>query len=183
MKKLFKPELVELIHFEKEIFDYIKENFFTLCKDEIITEELICKYKNIFAKNDIFCNEYAGSGYLLITEGERHIYGETTIVVKNNAKVKGYYDLQILALDNSEIICYDDCKVWAYNNSKVEALDKSIVEAHDSSKIVSLDECRVYLYDNSTAIADGNSEVWTEDKKRVEVHNNAFVQIHDYILN
>lgn len=48
-----------------ELMTVVKDNFHWACKNDVITEDIVAKYHDVFATHRIYCNEDARDGYLL----------------------------------------------------------------------------------------------------------------------
>ena len=65
-----------------ELSQVIKDNFHWICFHDVLTVDLIEKYKEDFAANDIYANQDVNRGYLL--------YRNAAVKVCGNAKVEAY---------------------------------------------------------------------------------------------
>jgi hypothetical protein len=141
-----KEEFKKLVSAETEegFCTVLKDNFHWCVKNNVVTEQTVTKYKEIFNRNSIYCNEDVKNGYLIVTgNSEVFAYGKSEVIARDNSKVH--------VRDNSVVYATGNSKVSARGNSKVFAYENSVVFAHENSK--------VYAHENSEVRARGNSEV------------------------
>lgn len=82
-----------------ELFVYMCDSFDVLAGYyNVIDEDIITKYKDIFNSNGIYCNESKDDDYLLVTDIINKIGGKCTAVIKGDAVVDVICD--------SATICY-----------------------------------------------------------------------------
>ena len=141
----------------EDLMSVIKDNFLWATENKIIDPILINEYKQEFNGNNIWCNENARNGFLLLT-------GNTTAEATGNTTVEAYGNTTVEAYDNTTVRAYDNTTVEAYGNATVEAYGNATVEA----------------YDNATVRATGNTTVRAYDNTTVEAYGNAY--IHSYYI-
>ena len=118
----------------EDLMSVIKDNFLWATENKIIDPILINEYKQEFNGNNIWCNENARNGFLLLT-------GNTTAEATGNTTVEAY--------GNTTVEAYDNATVRATGNTTVRAYDNTTVEAYGNAYIHSyyIIECK--LKDNS----------------------------------
>ena len=141
----------------EDLMSVIKDNFLWATENKIIDPILINEYKQEFNGNNIWCNENARNGFLLLT-------GNTTAEATGNTTVEAYGNTTVEAYDNTTVRATGNTTVRAYDNTTVEAYGNATVEA----------------YDNATVRATGNTTVRAYDNTTVEAYGNAY--IHSYYI-
>ena len=149
----------------EDLMSVIKDNFLWATENKIIDPILINEYKQEFNGNNIWCNENARNGFLLLT-------GNTTAEATGNTTVEAYGNTTVEAYDNTTVRAYDNTTVEAYGNTTVRAYDNTTVEAYGNAT--------VEAYGNTTVEATGNTTVRAYDNTTVEAYGNAY--IHSYYI-
>ena len=86
----------------EELFVVIKDNFYWCSRNKVIDQEFIYEYRDVFAKNNIFCNVNSAEGYILVD-------GNATVRACDNATVE--------ACDNTYVISYYEIECKLNNNA------------------------------------------------------------------
>ena len=128
----------------EDLMSVIKDNFLWATENKIIDPILINEYKQEFNGNNIWCNENARNGFLLLT-------GNTTAEATGNTTVRAY--------DNATVEAYDNTTVRAYDNTTVEAYGNATVEAYGNTTVEATGNTTVRAYDNTTVEAYGNAYI------------------------
>lgn len=71
-----------------ELCNVIKDNFGWCCVEEILDKELLTKYKENFAAQEIFINTYVERGYLFCDNATVKAYGNAYIISFDAKDVK-----------------------------------------------------------------------------------------------
>jgi hypothetical protein len=139
-----KTQFKKLISAETEegFCTVLKENFHWCVENNVVTEHTVTKYKEIFNRNSIYCNEDVENGYLIVT-------GNSKVRASGNSEVHAYDYSVVHASDNSEVHASGNSKVYATGNSKVYARDNSEVHAYENSVVIAFDNSKVFVYGNS----------------------------------
>ncbi len=149
----------------EDLMSVIKDNFLWATENKIIDPILINEYKQEFNGNNIWCNENARNGFLLLT-------GNTTAEATGNTTVRAYDNATVEAYDNTTVRAYDNTTVEAYGNATVRATGNTTVRAYDNTTVEAYGNTTVEAYDNTTVEAYGNTTV--------EAYDNAY--IHSYYI-
>jgi len=149
-----KPEFKKLVSAETEedFCNVLKDNFHWCVENNVVTESIVTKYKEIFNCNSIYGNENVEDGYLIVT-------GNSEVYAYSNSEVHARGNSVVYAYDNSKVYTRGNSKVYAYGNSEVIARDNSVVIARGNSKVYAYGNSEVHAYDNSEVHAYDNSEV------------------------
>ena len=124
-----------------ELMQVVKDNFDWACRNKVITPDLIEKYREEFAENNIWLNVNVTSGFLLCGNSTVEAWGNSTVEAWDNSTVKAY--------DNSTVEAYDNSTVEAWDNSTVKAYDNSTVKAWGNSYTSSYYKIECKLSDNA----------------------------------
>ena len=157
----------------EDLMSVIKDNFLWATENKIIDPILINEYKQEFNGNNIWCNENARNGFLLLT-------GNTTAEATGNTTVEAYGNTTVEAYDNTTVRAYDNTTVEAYGNATVRATGNTTVRAYDNTTVEAYGNTTVEAYDNATVRATGNTTVRAYDNTTVEAYGNAY--IHSYYI-
>jgi hypothetical protein len=98
-----KEEFKKLVSAEtEELFcTVLKDNFIWCTENNVVTEHTVTKYKEIFNRNSIYCNEDVEDGYLIVT---------------SNSVVHAYANSVVHAIDNSEVFARGNSKLIDFRN-------------------------------------------------------------------
>ena len=121
---------------------------------------------------DIFCNEDAYKGFLLITGDAKVIARNDIIVGIPDYILRTYHGTTVYAYGNSTVYAKDNSTVATIGNSTVYAYGNSTVYAKDNSTVYAYDNSTVYAYGDSTVDASGNSTVYAYENAKVEAYGN-----------
>lgn len=143
-----------------ELCDIIKHDFEWCCICDILDVDIIKKYRDDFAANDIFANESVDHGYVLCSECD-------DIEIRGNAFV--------VARKNCNILVANFVHVIAYDNSQVQAWNNVTVEANDDTFITAMDEVNVTAYDYSKVDANFFSTITANLRSMVKASGHAVV--------
>ena len=128
----------------EDLMSVIKDNFLWTTENKIIDPILINEYKQEFNGNNIWCNENARNGFLLLT-------GNTTAEATGNTTVRAY--------DNATVEAYDNTTVEAYDNATVRATGNTTVRAYDNTTVEATGNTTVEANGNTTVEATGNAYI------------------------
>ncbi len=126
----------------EDLMSVIKDNFLWATENKIIDPILINEYKQEFNGNNIWCNENARNGFLLLT-------GNTTAEATGNTTVRAYDNATVEAYDNTTVRAYDNTTVEAYGNATVRATGNTTVRAYDNTTVEAYGNTTVEAYDNA----------------------------------
>ena len=101
----------------QELCSVIKDNFSWCFNNKVITSNLLMRYREDFAQNDIFINISVRSGFLLC--------GNATVKACGNATVKACDNATVEAWGNATVKACDNVTVEAWGNATVEAWDNA----------------------------------------------------------
>ena len=130
----------------EDLMSVIKDNFLWTTENKIIDPILINEYKQEFNGNNIWCNENARNGFLLLT-------GNTTAEATGNTTVRAY----------------DNTTVEATGNTTVEANGNTTVEATGNAYIHSyyIIECK--LKDNSIYRLISENKIFYPEESAIKI--------------
>lgn len=193
---------VENIKSFKELFEFLKSNFFLLVEEEIITSELLNSIGlDLCGKNGIFYNVGKDHGYTLIEEGKFNVGGIANVAVKGYSKVNSSGSAKVVAFDDAIINCSEfsevfsshtvnqypnpscritatgNCKVNVYGTTTVNASDNCEVYANDSCRVKAKDKCKVSLGFDSWGVFEGEVEVFAYHQTTVTASKGCTVSI------
>jgi len=146
-----KAEFKKLVSAEtEELFcTVLKDNFHWCTENNVVTESIVTKYKEIFNRNSIYCNEDVKDGYLIVTgKSKVHATGNSVVYAYGNSKVSAYEKSKVYARGNSEVYAHGNSEVRAYGNSKVFAYENSKVYANGNSKVFAYENSKVLDFRN-----------------------------------
>lgn len=176
-----------------ELLQVVKDNFHWVCRNGIITPDLIEKYRQEFADNDIFFNENTEYGFLLCCNATAEAYGNTVVGVCGNSTVKSGDRTSLMVWDNATVEAYDNAEVKVYDHAMakvwatvtIEAYDNTSVEAHDyatvrvwgNASVSAYDNVTVEGYDNATLKACDNAYCNSYNRLKFSLQNNAIYRV------
>ena len=112
----------------------IKDNWSWCCNYAVVTPDLLEKYREEFAGQQIYVNVNTDNGFLLA-------WGNATVRASDNATVEAS----------------DNATVRAWGNATVEASDNATVEASDNATVEASDNATVRAWGNATVEASDNA--------------------------
>ena len=138
----------------EDLMSVIKDNFLWATENKIIDPILINEYKQEFNGNNIWCNENARNGFLLLT-------GNTTAEATGNTTVRAY--------DNTTVEAYGNATVEATGNATVKAYGNATVEAYDNAYIYSycIIECK--LKDNAVYRLISENKIFYPEETTINI--------------
>ena len=157
-----------------ELSQVIKDNFYWVCNNGILTVDLIEQYKEDFAANDIYVNQNVKNGYLLCYNATVEAYGNAIVEAYGNTKVVAYDHVTVETYGNTSVKVYNNATVRAYNNTTVKAYSNATIEAHDSAMVKAFDHSTVETYDNVSVKAYDSSMIVVFDCATVETYDNTY---------
>ena len=129
-----------------ELSQVIKDNFYWVCDNGILTVDLMEQYKEDFAANDIYVNQNVKNGYLLCHNATVKAYGNSTVVAYGNATVVACNYTTVEAYNHATVEAYHNTTVRAYNNTTVGAYNNTTVEAYGDAKVKAYDNAYCTSY-------------------------------------
>lgn len=148
-----------------ELSQVIKDNFHWVCFHDVLTVDLIDKYKEDFAASDIYANQDVNRGYLICRNATVKVYG--------NAKVEAYGYSKVEAYENSKIEAYNYTNVEAYDYTNVKAYCDITVQAYNYAKVIAYGHTKIMAYDSAMVTAYHNVMVEAYDTSLITVRDNA----------
>ena len=146
----------------EDLMSVIKDNFLWATENKIIDPILINEYKQEFNGNNIWCNENARNGFLLLTGNTTaEATGNTTVEAYGNTTVEAYDNTTVRAYDNTTVEAYGNATVRATGNTTVRAYDNTTVEAYGNATVEATGNATVRAYDNATVRATGNAYIYS----------------------
>ena len=108
-----------------ELCKVLKDNFSWVCIHNIITPELLTKYRSEFAENEIWINCDTVSGYLLAYDSSKvKAYGYSTVEAYGSSTVEAY--------DSSYISCHTDIQCKISDNVIIRRWNTNTIQYCDS---------------------------------------------------
>ena len=154
----------------EDLMSVIKDNFLWATENKIIDPILINEYKQEFNGNNIWCNENARNGFLLLTGNTTaEATGNTTVRATDNTTVEAYGNTTVEAYGNATVRAYDNTTVRATDNTTVEAYGNTTVEAYDNAYIHSyyIIECK--LKDNSIYRLISENKIFYPEESAIKI--------------
>ncbi len=130
----------------------IKDNWRWCCDWNVVTPDLLEKYRDEFAEQQIYVNVDTDKGFLLAL-------GNATVRAWGNATVEALGNATVEAWDNATVEAWGNATVRAWGNATVEAWDNATVEAWGNATVRALGNATVRAWDNATVEASGNATV------------------------
>ena len=108
----------------------IKDNWGWYCDNAVVTPDLLKKYRDEFAEQQIYVNVDTDNGFLLAT---------------GNATLEAWGNATVWASGNAMVEVWDDVTVRAWDNATVRASGNATVEACDNAYCTSYSmiECKL----------------------------------------
>ena len=154
----------------EDLMSVIKDNFLWATENKIIDPILINEYKQEFNGNNIWCNENARNGFLLLTGNTTaEATGNTTVRAYDNTTVEAYGNATVEATGNATVKAYGNATVRAYNNATVKAYGNATVEAYDNAYIYSycIIECK--LKDNAVYRLISENKIFYPEETTINI--------------
>ena len=105
----------------EDLMSVIKDNFLWATENKIIDPILINEYKQEFNGNNIWCNENARNGFLLLTGNTTaEATGNTTVEAYGNAYIHSYYIIECKLKDNSIYRLISENKIFYPEESAIK---------------------------------------------------------------
>ena len=123
-----------------ELMQVVKDNFDWACRNKVITPDLIEKYREEFAENNIWLNVNVTSGFLLCGNSTVEAWGNSTVEAWDNSTVKAYDNSTVKAWGNSYTSSYYkiECKLSDNAVYRVQS-ENTIYFANENMKFVKQD--------------------------------------------
>lgn len=122
----------------EDLMSVIKDNFLWATENKIIDPILINEYKQEFNGNNIWCNENARNGFLLLT-------GNTTAEATGNTTVEAYGNTTVEAYDNTTVEAYGNAYIHSYYIIECKLKDNSIYRLISENKIFYPEESAIKI--------------------------------------
>ena len=122
----------------EDLMSVIKDNFLWATENKIIDPILINEYKQEFNGNNIWCNENARNGFLLLT-------GNTTAEATGNTTVRAYDNTTVEAYGNTTVEAYDNAYIHSYYIIECKLKDNSIYRLISENKIFYPEESAIKI--------------------------------------
>ena len=133
-----------------ELSQVIKDNFYWVCDNGILTVDLIEQYKEDFAANDIYVNQNVKNGYLLCHNATVKAYG--------NSIVEAYGNATVVACNYTTVEAYDRATVEAYGDAEVKAYDNAYCTSYHTINCKLLDHA-IYRVQNTNTIYYADTDI------------------------
>ena len=164
----------------KDLCDVIKDNFHWCCHNAIFSPQIIEKYRELFADNDIFFNCDCQQGFL-------QVCGDAKVDVCNNVRVYAYDNAMITARHDADVFAIDNVTVNAMDNAKVLAYDNAIISVSDYARVRCLDNVKVTALNDARVESFGESIIWAYDCSNIFANGNtvvnAFGTVDSFVKN
>ena len=112
-----------------ELLTVVKDNFDWAYRHKVIDVQLIEKYREAFAANDIRANVDASSGYLLVD-------GSATVEACGGATVLACDRATVRAYDSATVEAYGSAYVTSYEAIECKLSDNAIYRVRSENKIL-----------------------------------------------
>ena len=153
----------------------IKDNWGWYCDNAVVTPDLLKKYRDEFAEQQIYVNVDTDNGFLLATgNATLEAWGNATVWASGNAMVEVWDDVTVRAWDNATVRAWDNATVRAWDNATVRASGNAMVEAWDNATVRVSGNAMVEAWDNATVRASDNAMVEAWDNATVRASDNAY---------
>lgn len=106
----------------------IKDNWHWCCVLYVVTPDLLEKYREEFAEQQIYVNVDTDNGFLLASDN-------ATVEASGNATVEAYGNAQVWASDNATVLAWGYATVEASDNATVLALGYATVRASGNATV------------------------------------------------
>ena len=113
----------------------IKDNWRWCCDWNVVTPDLLEKYRDEFAEQQIYVNVDTDKGFLLaLGNATVRAWGNATVEAWDNATVEAWGNATVRALGNATVRAWDNATVEASGNATVEALDNAYCTSYSMIK-------------------------------------------------
>jgi hypothetical protein len=168
---------------DSDFCNVLKDNFNWCVNNNVLTVEIIEKYKDVFNDNSIYVNQSVQSGYLLVNNATVKAGGSATVEAWENATVKAWENATVKAWENATVKAggnatveaWENATVEAWGNATVEAGENATVEAWGNATVKAWGNATVKAWENATVKAGGNATVEAWENATVEAWGNATV--------
>ena len=150
----------------KELIDIVKFGFPIACVTGLIDEGLIASFKKEFDANEIYCNEDASKGFLLVTSGEHEAKGEVkavviggTLIALDNVLVNSYDNSNVMAFDKVKVMAHGYSKTSLWGEAEAESFGMAVVEAYEASKVCGNGNSIIVPHNNNKVVANDDTIV------------------------
>ena len=126
--------------------EVIKDNWDWCYNWDVVTPDLLEKYRAEFAGQQIYVNVDTDNGFLLAWDNATvEASGNATVRASGNATVEAWGNATVRAWDNATVRAWDNATVRASGNATVEAWDNATVEASGNAYCTSywIIECKL----------------------------------------
>lgn len=136
-----------------ELLNVVKDNFSWCANTQVLDAELIEKYRDEFAANQIYLNVDVTSGYLLANDS-------ATVKACGSATVEACGSATVKAWDSATVKAWGSATVKAHGSATVEAYGSATVEAHDAAYCYSYDKIHCELHDGAIHRVLSTNEIY-----------------------
>ena len=141
----------------EELMQVVKDNFHWACENNVITPDLIERYREEFAANEIYLNVSTKRGYLLCDNATVKAWGNATVEACDNATVEAWGNATVEAWGNATVKAWGNATVEAWGNATVKAWGNSyccsyyVIECKLSDKAIYrvISENTIYFADDT----------------------------------
>ena len=147
----------------------IKDNWGWYCILYVVTPDLLEKYREEFAEQQIYVNVDTDNGFLLAS-------GNATVAASGNATVEAWGNATVEASGNATVEAWGNATVEASDNATVEAWGNATVRAWDNATVWASGNATVRAWDNATVRASHNATVRASGNATVRAWGNATVE-------
>ena len=92
----------------RQLLTVVKDNFGWACNHNVLTVDLIEKYKDTFAENQIYANQSVQDGYLLCDNALVYASGNALVEASDNATVEASGNATVKAWGNATVYASDN---------------------------------------------------------------------------
>ena len=133
----------------------IKDNWCWCCKFAVVTPDLLEKYREEFAGQQIYVNVDTDNGFLLASDNATvrasgnatvEACDNATVEACGNATVEACYNVKVRASDNAKVRASDNATVEAWGNATVEACYNATVRASGNATVEACDNAYCTSY-------------------------------------
>ena len=125
-----------------ELCRVIKDNWDWCCGSYVVTPDLLEKYREEFAEQQIYVNVDTDNGFLLAL-------GTATVEAWGNATVRAWGNATVRASDNATVRASGNATVLASDNATVRASGNATVEAWGNATVRAWGNATVRAWDNA----------------------------------
>jgi hypothetical protein len=128
----------------------IKDNWNWCCIWNVVTPDLLEKYREEFAGQLIYMNVDTDKGFLFAS-------GNATVRAWGNATVRAWDNATVRAWGNATVEASGNATVRAWDNATVRASGNATVRASGNATVRAWGNATVRAWDNATVEASGNA--------------------------